>query len=144
MLYTTWFTHGFSVTVNQQSLLPFICLCDDNQTLRCLGYISFYIHHTIYSALSIYRGHFSSYNSRTMRWRWRVQIWPMPCHCNCCVVGIIISYITAIYGESIVLLVDHASVRFWRGHDQRCNAICLRVAWKKHHGIIVRFYPLVL
>ena len=67
-----------------------------------------------YSALSMYSGCFSLYNSRKtphsspVRARYGcrswVQIWPKFYHCNCCAVCTIISYITAIYQESIVLV----------------------------------------
>ena len=68
-----------------------------------------------YSALSIYRGHFSSYNPRKtphsspVRARYGVSFVGANLskfyHFNCCAVCTILSYITAIYGESISVCV---------------------------------------
>ena len=68
----------------------------------------------IYSALSIYRGHFCSFISRKtphsspVKARYRVSFVSANGkkfhHCNCCAVCMIASYITAIYRASIEFL----------------------------------------
>ena len=69
---------------------------------------SFLLHNSRYSTLSIYHGHFSSFNARKTPYSaplwclsW-VQIWLMFYQCNCCVVCTIAPYTTAIYREFIL------------------------------------------
>ena len=62
------------------------------------------------SALSIYRGHFSSYNSQKKFY-----------HCNCCAVCTIVSYITAIYREyrascCTYFCVNHLAIGKFESH----------------------------
>ena len=65
-------------------------------------------HYAQYSVISIYRRHFHLCNSRktphnsSARCHSWVQIWPKCYHYDCCAAHIIISYMTAIYRESIV------------------------------------------
>ena len=46
--------------------------------------------------------------SRPRRWGWRcyswMRIWPKFNHYNCCAISIVVLYVTAMYGESIVLM----------------------------------------
>ena len=93
-----------------------------------------------YIALSIYRGHFSSYNSRKtphsspvkamygcLSW---AEIWPKFYHCNCCAVCTIVWYMTAIYWEPII---SHSSAPI--SEEKKITKLLYNLC----HGIFVSY-----
>ena len=79
---------------------PKLAICLDSWLVYQL---TWHILGVIYSALSIYRSHFSLYNTREVwgvvrEYKFERSFY----HCNCCFVCTIARYITAIYRDSIV------------------------------------------